>query len=138
MGAYASLAARLSADHLVHAENVSFRIAKPCGLLRAQDTDLIHRLQTREIVIVKYYASKSELTHSFGHIAYFEAQRSVLRFRTLGFREQGECSATDREQMFAISTLACIRKAEYVCVVRSSARGRRLRAEWLSLEKSLT
>ena len=92
--------ARGSALGLMDAKDVALGVLEPRGLVGSDHSDVLHRLETGQIVVLEHHAALLQLLYFLHHVLHLEAQRRVLGLRTLGLgdeRDGGSPRAREHE-----------------------------------------
>ena len=69
----------------MQAQDVAFGVAQPGGALRAEHADVLHRLETRQVVVVEDHAALLQPGDRRRDVGDLEADRGVLGLRAFGF-----------------------------------------------------
>src|SRR5688572_16935253 len=107
--------------HFVDAEEVALSVFEPGSLLRPEDADVVHRLESGEIVVFELHSARGQLLNHFRGVGNLEADRGVLRLGGCRFRQQSDQPAGAREEILPVARLAEVGQAEDVSVELSRA-----------------
>src|SRR5436309_9050202 len=75
-------------DIFVQAEDVAFRVLEPRGLFRAEHSDVIDRLEARQVVVGEHDTARLERADRGDDVLDLEAQGRMRGLGAAGFREE--------------------------------------------------